>query len=70
MKALKVFKKSFEAPQRSVKTKIYFNFFSSSGIGKGRVKYDLKFSVGFYTLKYGNVINIITWMYTMHSISE
>ena len=28
----------FEAPQRSVKIKIYDNFFSSSGIETGRVK--------------------------------
>ena len=38
MKAFKVFIKSFEAPQRSVKIKIQVNFFSSSGIGTGRVK--------------------------------
>ena len=37
MKALKVFIKPFEAPQRSVKIKIELNFFSSSGIGTGRV---------------------------------
>ena len=30
--------KPFEAPQRSVKIKIYLSFFSSSGIGTGRVK--------------------------------
>ena len=35
---LKVFIKPFEAPQRSVKIKIYVNFFSSSRIGAGRVK--------------------------------
>ena len=38
MKALKAFIKPFEAPQRSVKIKASLNFFSSSGIGKGRVK--------------------------------
>ena len=30
--------KTFEAPQRSVKIKIYLSFFLSSGIGTGRVK--------------------------------
>ena len=38
MKAFKDFVKPFEAPQKSVKIKIYFNFFSSSGIATGRVK--------------------------------
>ena len=38
MKAFKAFIKPFEAPQRSVKIKIYLNFLSSSGIGTGRVK--------------------------------
>ena len=34
--------KAFKATQRSIKIKIYINFFSSSGIGTGRVKkYDL-----------------------------
>ena len=37
MKAFKVFIKPFEAPQRSEKIKILRNFFSSSGIGTGRV---------------------------------
>ena len=37
MKALKTSIKSFEVPQRSVKIKIWLNFFSSSGIGTGRV---------------------------------
>ena len=32
------FIKPFEAPQRSVKIKIKLDFFSSSGIGTGRVK--------------------------------
>ena len=38
MKASKAFIKPFEAPQRSVKIKILLNFFSSFGIGTGRVK--------------------------------
>ena len=38
MKAVKAFIKLFEAPQRSAKTKIKVNFFSSFGIGTGRVK--------------------------------
>ena len=38
MKAFKAFIKPFEALQRSVKIKMYVNFFSSSGIGAGRVK--------------------------------
>ena len=38
MNALKTFIKPFEARQRSVKIKIQLNFFSSSGIGTGRVK--------------------------------
>ena len=38
MKAFKAFIKSFETPQRSVKIKIELNFFSSSGVGAGRVK--------------------------------
>ena len=42
MKALKVFIKPFEAPQRSVKIKIELNFFSSSGIGTGSAKETLK----------------------------
>ena len=37
MKASKAFIKHFDAPQRSVKIKIYVNFFSSPGIGTGRV---------------------------------
>ena len=37
MKAFTAFRKPFEAPQKSVKTKIEVNFFSSSGIGKERV---------------------------------
>ena len=37
MKAFKAFTKHFEAPQRSVKIKIYVNFFSSFGIGVERV---------------------------------
>ena len=37
MKAFKVFIKPFKAPQRSEKIKILLNFFSSSGIGTGRV---------------------------------
>ena len=40
MKALKVFIKHFETPQRSVKIKIQLNFFSLSEIGTGRVKID------------------------------
>ena len=35
---LKAFIKPFEAPQRSLKTKIYVNFFSSSEMKVGRVK--------------------------------
>ena len=35
---LKGLHKPFEPPQRSVKTKISVNFFSSPGIGTGRVK--------------------------------
>ena len=42
MKAFKAFIKPFEALQRSVKIKIYVNFFSSSGIGVGRVNKDIK----------------------------
>ena len=38
MKALKAFIKPFEAPQRSVKINISFNFFSSSGIETGSIK--------------------------------
>ena len=38
MKLSKVFIKSFEAPQRSKKIKIFVNFLSSSAIGTGRVK--------------------------------
>ena len=38
MKAFKAFIKPFEAPQRSAKIKIELNFFSSAGIGTGRVK--------------------------------
>ena len=38
MKAFNAFIKPFEAPQRSVKIKIKLDFFSSSGIGTGRVK--------------------------------
>ena len=37
MKAFKAFLKPFEVPQRSEKIHIKFNFFSSSGIGTGRV---------------------------------
>ena len=38
MKIFKVFIKSFEAPQRSMKIKIELNFFTLSGIGMLRVK--------------------------------
>ena len=38
MKAFKAFIRPFEAPQRSAKIKIQLNFFSSSGVGTGRVK--------------------------------
>ena len=38
LKALKAFIKPFEVPQRSVKIKIYFNFFTLSGIGKTSLK--------------------------------
>ena len=38
MKDFKALIKLFEAPQRSVKTKIKANFFASSGIGTRRVK--------------------------------
>ena len=38
MKAFKAFIKPFEAPQRSAKIKSEVNFFSSSGIGTGRVE--------------------------------
>ena len=38
MKAFKAFIRPFEAPQRSTKIKIQLNFFSSSGVGMGRVK--------------------------------
>ena len=38
MKTFKAFIKPFEAPQRSAKIKISVNFFSSSGIGRVRVK--------------------------------
>ena len=38
MKAFKVFIKPFEAPQRSAKIKLYVNFFTSPGIGMGRLK--------------------------------
>ena len=37
MKAFKAFIKPSEAPQRSVKIKIQLTFFSSSGIGTGKV---------------------------------
>ena len=40
---LKRFMKPFEAPQRSAKIKIQLNFFSSSGIGTGRVKFTCEF---------------------------
>ena len=40
----KVFIKPFEAPQRSVKIKVLVNFFSSSGIGTGRVKNAIRFA--------------------------
>ena len=36
--AFKAFIKLFETPQRSARIKIYLKFFSSSGIGTGRVK--------------------------------
>ena len=38
MKAFKAFINPFEAPQRNVKIRIQLDFFSSSGIGTGRVK--------------------------------
>ena len=38
MKAFKAFIKPSEAPQRSAKIKIEVVFFSSTGIGTGRVK--------------------------------
>ena len=38
MKAFKALIKPFEAPQRSVRIKIYVNFFFLSGIGTLRVK--------------------------------
>ena len=38
MKAFNAFMKPFEAPQGSLKIKIQVIFFSSSGIGTGRVK--------------------------------
>ena len=38
MKSFKAFIKPLEAPQRSVKIKIYVNYFPLSGIGAGRVK--------------------------------
>ena len=38
MKALKAFIKPFEVPQRSVKIRIYVNFFFLFGIGTLRVK--------------------------------
>ena len=41
MKVFKAFIKPFEAPQRIVKIKILLNFFSSSGIGTGRVNITL-----------------------------
>ena len=41
MKVFKVFIKPFEALQRSLKIKLELNFFSSSGIGTGRVKWNL-----------------------------
>ena len=41
MKAFKAFIKSFEAPERSMKMKIWINFYSLSGIGTGRVKEDV-----------------------------
>ena len=49
MKALKVFIKPFEAPQRSVKIKIELNFFSSSGIGTGRVMIYVEGNEGRFT---------------------
>ena len=44
MKALKAFLKPFEAPQRIVKIKIYFKFFTLSGIGTLRVSISPVFS--------------------------
>ena len=45
MKAFKTFIKPFEAPQRSLKTKIQVNFLSLSGIGRERVKlFDVEFT--------------------------
>ena len=43
LKAIKAFIKLFEASQRSVEIKIQVNFLSSSGIGKGKVKFYTKF---------------------------
>lgn len=40
MKAFKDFNKSFEAPQRVRKIKIYIYFLHSPKIGTGRVKYE------------------------------
>ena len=69
MKALKAFIKPFEATQRSVKIKIELNFFSSSGIGTGRVNYLLITSISTYirkvrTQKYshernGNIVKLV-----------
>ena len=42
MKAFKAFIKPFETPQTSAKIKILVNFFSSSEIGAGRVKVNVK----------------------------
>ena len=47
MKAFKAFTKPFEAPQRSVKIKILLNFFSSSGIGTGRVNNGERFLISY-----------------------
>ena len=53
---IRAFIKPFEAPQRSVKIKIYLNFFTLPGIGTLRVKNHLnkiffvftKFSINFH----------------------
>ena len=51
MKAFREFTKPFEAPQRSVKIRIYIIFLSSSGIWTGRVKGELR--TNFYPCFHG-----------------
>ena len=66
-KALKTFVKLFEAPKRSVKIKIYLNFFSLSGIGTERVNTPLRHNLhgdhlfGTYTKLSEKVLFLTPW---------